>query len=596
MSSAKDEYQARLKRFQDDHERLNRRFRQLGNARLVTGLSALAIAAASLGAAWISAGWLLAPVLVFIPLLVVHGRVDASMKRASRAAGYYQCALARLENRWVGQGNPGDRFRDPKHLYADDLDLFGRGSLFERISAARTATGECVLAGWLLAPSSREEALERQAAIAELRERLDLREDLALIGEQVRAAADDRALREWGESPPIRFFPGARLLALLLSGAAVASFGLSFAQILSWRWFLGVVLAEAIFSLFIRPGVQQVAASAVTRTLELELLAGLLSRLERESFAAPALAALRASLQAEGQTASLQIRRLGKLVHHLSSARNLFFAPIAAPLLWTGQFAMAVEAWRARCGTRIGQWTLAVGRLEALCSLAAFAYERPASVFPQLLEASDPHFQAEGLVHPLIAPEHAVANDVTLDAFGARLWIVSGSNMSGKSTLLRAVGLNTALAWAGAPVTASRLRLSPLRIGAGMRPNDSVIGRRSRFFAEISRLRGIMDLARSGEPVLFLLDELLSGTNSHDRRIGAEAVLRGLMKHRSIGLATTHDLALAEIVSGFDGRAANVHFEDRMEGGEIRFDFRLRPGVVTRGNALELMRAVGLEV
>jgi DNA mismatch repair ATPase MutS len=234
--------------------------------------------------------------------------------------------------------------------------------------------------------------------------------------------------------------------------------------------------------------------------------------------------------------------------------------------------------------------------LEALCSVAAFAYERPGSAFPELLEISDPHFEAEGLVHPLIPPEEAVANDVTLDNLGGRLWIISGSNMSGKSTLLRAVGLSAALAWAGAPVTAARLRVSPLRIGASLRANDSVIDHRSRFYAEISRLRGIMDLARTGEPTLFLLDELLSGTNSHDRRIGAEAVLRGLLERGAIGLATTHDLALAEIASSLDGRAANVHFEDQIEGGEIGFDFHLRPGVVTRGNALELMRAVGLEV
>jgi DNA mismatch repair ATPase MutS len=237
-----------------------------------------------------------------------------------------------------------------------------------------------------------------------------------------------------------------------------------------------------------------------------------------------------------------------------------------------------------------------VGELEALCSLAAFAYERPSSVFPELLETLNPYFEASGLVHPLISPEDAIANDVTLSALGVRLWIVSGSNMSGKSTLLRAVGLNTALAWAGAPVTATSLRASPLQIGASMRANDSVIDHRSRFYAEISRLRGVVDLARAGHPTLFLLDELLSGTNSHDRRIGAEAVLRGLVERGAIGLATTHDLALAEIASSFGSRAVNVHFEDHLENGEIRFDFRLRPGVVARGNALELMRAVGLEV
>jgi hypothetical protein len=599
--SARDEHQTRLTRWQNDREHWTRRFRQLGNARLTTGLVAVAIAAASLGAGWISAWWLLAPVLVFIPMTIVHDRVDASLAKASRAVSYYQRALARVENRWVGEeksgaGSSGERFRDPKHLYADDLDLFGRGSLFEMLSTARTAAGERILAEWLLAPSPRAAAIARQGAIAELRERLDLREDLAVMGEEIRAAVDDRTIKAWGERPLVRFFPGARVVAFLLALAAVATLALFIAQVLTLRWFLVVILAEAIYGFLLRPAVMEAAASATTPALELELLGGLLARLERESFSSPALAALRSSIAAEGSPASRQIFRLRRLVHHLNSARNMFFAPIAAPLLWTSQFAMAVEAWRARCGPRVGQWLAAVGEFEALCSLAAFAYERPRHAFPDLIESADPQFEAQGLVHPLIPSEEAIPNDVALSASGPRLWIVSGSNMSGKSTLLRAVGLNTVLAWAGAPVTAASLRVSVLRIGASMRANDSVIDHRSRFYAEISRLRDVMDLVRAGHPTLFLLDELLSGTNSHDRRIGAEALLRGLVERGAIGMATTHDLALAEIATSLDGRATNVHFEDHLEGGEIRFDFRLRPGVVARSNALALMRAVGLEV
>jgi DNA mismatch repair ATPase MutS len=286
---------------------------------------------------------------------------------------------------------------------------------------------------------------------------------------------------------------------------------------------------------------------------------------------------------------------LTRLVDHLDSARNQFLGLIVFPLLWVPQFAMAIEAWRSRYGAHIGPWIAAVGELEALCSLACFAYERPGNVFPELTEGADPSFEATSLAHPLIPPEEAVGNDVTLGG-PVRLWIVSGSNMSGKSTLLRAVGLSTALAWAGAPVMADRMRVSRLYIGASMRANDSLADHRSRFYAEISRLREVVDLARGGLPTLFLLDELLSGTNSHDRRIGAGAIVRGLVERGAIGMITTHDLALADIVPAFDGRAANVHFEDHLEGGEIRFDYRLRQGVVTRSNALELMRAVGLEV
>ena len=206
-----------------------------------------------------------------------------------------------------------------------------------------------------------------------------------------------------------------------------------------------------------------------------------------------------------------------------------------------------------------------------------------------------PVFEATALAHPLISPREAVGNDVKLNA-QVQLWIVSGSNMSGKSTLLRAAGLGCVMAWAGAPVTATAMRVSRLHIGASLRTIDSLADHRSRFYAEISRLREVVDLARAGLPTLFLLDELLSGTNSHDRRIGAGAIVRGLVERGAIGMVTTHDLALADIVPEFHGQAANVHFEDHLEGGEIHFDYHLRQGVVTRSNALALMRAVGLEV
>jgi DNA mismatch repair ATPase MutS len=320
-----------------------------------------------------------------------------------------------------------------------------------------------------------------------------------------------------------------------------------------------------------------------------------LERLEREPFTSPALAALRGRLLVEGTPATLQIRRLVRLVDRLDWARNLFFRPIAAALVWMPQFAIVIEKWRIRYGPHVAGWVAAIGEFEAMSSLACFAYERPDAVFPELADSSERFYDAERLTHPLIPPGEAVANDVKLGG-DTRLWIVSGSNMSGKSTLLRAVGLSVVLGWAGAPVTAGRLRLSRLCLGASMRTSDSVIDHRSRFYAEISRLKDIVDLARSGQPLLFLLDELLSGTNSHDRRLGAQALLYGLVERDAIGLATTHDLALAEIAEQLTGRAVNVHFEDHLEGGEIRFDFRLRPGVVARGNALELMRAVGLDV
>ena len=338
----------------------------------------------------------------------------------------------------------------------------------------------------------------------------------------------------------------------------------------------------------------RITRSVNTPAHELGVMAGLLERLESEQFTAPALIALRDRLNAGGARSTRQIRRLQRLVEWMEWAHNQVFLAVSAPLLWIPQFAMAIESWRIECGPYVAVWVAAVGEFEALGSLAAFAYERPSAVFPELLSSSDPVYEATGLVHPLIAPGEAVANDVALGGL-TRMWIVSGSNMSGKSTLLRAIGTSVSLAWAGAPVTASGLRLSRLQVGASINVRDSLADHRSRFYAEISRLKAIFDCAK-GDPTLFLLDELLSGTNSHDRRIGASALLGSLLKHGAIGCATTHDLALAEIGEGYGGLAVNVHFEDRLENGQILFDYRLRPGVIRRGNALELMRAVGLDV
>ena len=277
----------------------------------------------------------------------------------------------------------------------------------------------------------------------------------------------------------------------------------------------------------------------------------------------------------------------------LDSADHLAVRVIGPPLLWRHQAAMGIEAWRRVSGPDIGRWIAAIAELEAISSLASFAYEHPAAAFPEIV-ADGNCFEARGLRHPLIGEAKCVANDVAIGG-ARRLLIVSGSNMSGKSTLLRSVGLNTVLAWAGAPVTATSLRVSPFAVGASIRIVDSLQDGKSRFYAEITRLRQIVEAAGAG-PTLFLLDELLSGTNSHDRKIGAEAVIRTLVERGAVGLVTTHDLALTRIQQEFGEAAVNVHFEDQLEDGRIRFDYRLKPGVVERSNALELMRIVGLPV
>jgi hypothetical protein len=290
---------------------------------------------------------------------------------------------------------------------------------------------------------------------------------------------------------------------------------------------------------------------------------------------------------------------------------NAFFVPIGLILMWGTHVAWSIEGWRRRHGRLVAAWLRAVGEFEALVSLSAYRYEHPADPFPELRTdgstlAGEPSsagesrawlpalFVGTALAHPLLASAKAVRNDVRLDA-GQRLLIVSGSNMSGKSTLLRTVGVNAVLAFAGAPVRAAGLLLSPLAIGATLRIQDSLLEGRSRFYAEISRLRELAEMAKGPAPLLFLLDELLHGTNSHDRLVGATGVLRSLLERGAIGLVTTHDLALTAAHTEL-AHATNVHFEEWFEEGEMRFDYTVKAGPVTRSNALALMRAVGLDV
>ncbi|HXV75902.1 MAG TPA: hypothetical protein VD788_06230, partial [Candidatus Polarisedimenticolaceae bacterium] len=327
---------------------------------------------------------------------------------------------------------------------------------------------------------------------------------------------------------------------------------------------------------------------------ELELLAGLLACIEAEPFRAPLLVALQADLATSGSPPSRRIARLARLVDMIESRRNMLFQPIAACGLLGTQLAFAVEEWRAACRGGVERWLAAVGEIEALASLSCYAFEHPDDPFPAIAD-DGPLFDAVRLGHPLLPAGGGVRNDLRLDR-GLQLLLVSGSNMSGKSTLLRSVGVATAMALAGAPVRAERLTLSPLAIGASMRVTDSLQEGMSRFYAEIRRLRRILDIGEARPPLLFLLDEILHGTNSHDRRIGAGALIRRLIEQGAVGLVTTHDLALVRVAEELAPHAANVHFEDRLEGERIVFDYRLRDGVVQRGNAVELMRAIGLPV
>lgn len=587
------EYTQRAASRRAESARQMKSFRKVGIVRLsllVAGLVLAWLAFKGLVAWW----WLLPTAAVFLALAEVQARITQARRRCERAAALYEQGLARLDDRWAGKGETGERFLKNSHPYAEDLDLFGHGSLFELLSIARTRAGEETLARWLLQPSVPEEVLARQAAVAELRLRLDLREDLALLGEGVRSGEDAQALVAWAAATPWHISRSMCMTAMVLALLAVVTLILWVAGF-GWIPFLIALIIGKAFALRLRDPVNRVIGAVDAPGRDLTLLSEVLARLERERFSSPRLVELRAALDVEGLAPSQQIAKLNRLIDLLDARRNMIFAPFAIILLWPLQFAIRIERWRQSSGAAVARWLAAVGELEALGSMAGYAYEHPQDSFPELVEGGA-CFEGEGLGHPLIPESRNVRTDLRLSDERERVLIVSGSNMSGKSTLLRTVGTNTVLALAGAPVRARRLRLSPLQVGASIHIQDSLQAGASRFYAEITRLRQIVELTKGAFPVLFLLDEILHGTNSHDRRIGAEGVVRGLIERGAIGLVTTHDLALARIADELAPRAANVHFEDHLEGGKMTFDYLLRQGVVERSNALELMRSVGLEV
>ena len=580
------------------HARLESRSRALGVARLAC-VAAVLVVLVGVGlrllppqGAWAA----LAAVVIFVVLVFVHARVDRARDRRDAAARFHERALGRSAG-VVGAGPDETSPVEATHPYALDLDVMGERSLWSFVSFVRTHPGARTLRAWLLAASEPPEAPEiraRQGAARALAKKPELARALWVAGSGIgREREKAVAFERWAAPGGTKESSGelaamaaiAWVLPIVTLGAMIAG------EIAHWPWIAkwGPYAVAVAVGVAVRKRIGPVTAAVMEHEGGALALAEAFDAALGERFEDPRLAALQKDL--ESGRAGLRALRAPTMA--LDSVQNEVVRLFVAPILMVElHAAIALERWRKKHGPSASKWFAAYGEMEALASFGMLAHDFPAFAWPEVRD--ELCFDAKALGHPLVPADRRVCNDVGPLAEGQAL-VVTGSNMSGKSTLLRSIGVATLMATAGAPVCAASFALGRLRLATSMRVSDSLAEGASKFYAELQRLKLVTEMAARGPGVIFLLDEMLYGTNARERLIGARATIAWLLDHGALGAVSTHDLALADLGS-LAGRARNVHFEEQVEGDTMSFDYKLREGVVKSSNALRLMRELGLPV
>jgi hypothetical protein len=604
--------------------REERHIRVIGSVRLVLAAGVVALVGGMVWMALPPMAWIAVAALaaLFVALVVAHQRAFARRARAVAIQRFHERGLDRLSGRWTAHPEDGTSFRSAEHVYSGDLDIFGHASLFQLLNAAETPFGETALAASLAPPlSSPRDAASapaaddesdpawgegrraRQAAVRELAAKVTFRERLSSITHVVSSEKPNPTpFVDWAEgAAPLGASRVATGLSWVLPACAILSMAVGTKIGLPRGTWVAFVLAELGFLAAHRKRTMPILLAASSREGSMARFKEVFEALEREAFEAPLLRSLQERLSRGGVSVTREMAALARIIGFVDARQNEVFRVFITPvLLWDFHCARALDRWRGRVGPRVRLWFATLGEIEALASLAGFAFDHPDHAWPDLEPGGG--FDAVSLGHPLLPAHERVENDVRLlgakgPASAAHALVVTGSNMSGKSTLLRAIGVNAVLAMAGAPACAKRLAMGRVSVATSMRVSDSLDAGVSHFLAELRAIKRVVDLARARPPVLFLLDEIFHGTNSRERLIGARAIVRSLLDLSAIGAVSTHDLGIAEPVPELQGRVRNVHFEEQVDAsGSMTFDYRLREGVVKSSNALRLMRAVGLDV
>lgn len=483
------------------------------------------------------------------------------------------------------------------HAYANDLDIFGHASLYQFINRTRSETGGKTLAAWLSNPAKLNLILNRQAAIKELTKQSVWRQQLQAIGASKQIKQDTiNRLQNWLDEENrfvndkcwlyFRYLIPLIILTVLL---------LNISDLLSNYIRNYCLLASALFAFYISKKVTPLHQQVSKMTDELDVLSGSIQLIEQSQFTSPLLQDLQKQFKQQQDKASLQLSRLKHILERLDLRFNfVVFIPLDILLQWDLQQVIALEKWKEQNHKNINNWFTALGEFEALNSLSTLSFNHPDWCFPLFTET---HFNIEGkdIGHPLIPVGTCVNNPIHIKHAG-ELMLVTGSNMAGKSTYLRSIGINTVLAMAGAPVCATYFCLSPVQIISSMRIADNLEESTSTFYAELKKLKTVIDKVNNHEHIFILLDEILRGTNSLDRHTGSVALIKQLIKQRAAGIIATHDVELAKMTDAYPDHILNYHFDVQVNQDELYFDYRLKEGICTSLNASILMKKIGIEL
>jgi hypothetical protein len=543
----------------------------------------------------------------FVMLVLYHKRVSKKVERYSGLERLNTEAIARMNRDWSKLPNKGVPGADVVPDLAVDLDLVGNASLYRLLGSANTPSGKTTLLNWLFTFAAPEEILKRQSAVQNLSAELDFRQELELRGVLMNKVPDTDSFLAWAAGPRwlletgwLRFLSRLLPVLLILILLTVSILSPAYRPVFVTLAMLCVVVNMALTFKY-SPAIHRIFMKVSAFEREFGSYSDILKLLSEKRFDASKLEDLQGELTKDSVSAHRQMGKLDRILQ-LAELRfsGMLYFPVQFFTLWDFHALFLLERWQERCGPFCERWLDVVGEMEALSALASLKHDNPGWVFPEVLRDGSPTISVEAMGHPLMLPVKCVTNDLEIGPPGNFI-LVTGSNMSGKSTLLRSLGLNIVLAQAGGPVFARKMLLPPVVLGTSFRVQDSLEKGVSFFMAELKRIKEIIDLSEAVNPtprtLLFLLDEILLGTNSFERQVAVREVLLNLLEANAMGLISTHDLSLAQI-SQFEGKHKAVHFSESIGEGQdgmaLHFDYQLREGISPTVNALKLLEIVGI--